>query len=124
MSRVPPIKHEAKTSIREQVKKDAETVARTMPIRVNKTAEAISSSSGTPMLQSIQDLMLIESDAALLQKRVMLLLYAGGITPRQIAAEMSKMGRPMDHQTVYRWVTQAAAGMGLAMAEIRETPKH
>ncbi|AGP30108.1 helix-turn-helix domain-containing protein [Corynebacterium terpenotabidum] len=124
MSRVPPIKQEIKRTIREKLRDDVQAVGKRTSQRLALVDEAVSTGSGDKSIASIRHLMKAEEDLARMRRRMVLMLYSAGATPRQIAEEMGRHGHPMDHQTVYRWVTRAVEEGGMTMAEIRESPKH
>jgi hypothetical protein len=124
MSRVPPIKKSFQDDLWKKIPEDIQTVGKTTARRLGRVNTAVSRRAGSEFVDGIRDLMKAEEDLAILRRRMMLLLYSGGATPRQIADEMGKHGCPMDHQTAYRWVTRAVEEAGWTMDAIRETPKH
>jgi hypothetical protein len=124
MSRVPPIKKSFQDDLWKKIPEDIQTVGKTTARRLGRVDTAVSKRAGNEFVDGIRDLMKAEADIAILRRRMMLLLYSGGATPRQIADEMGKRGCPMDHQTAYRWISRAAEEAGTSLDEIRETPKH
>lgn len=124
MSRVPPIKKEALEKVRGMTLSACDNVAARAVKRLKGVKESTDALSPSGLADGMKALMKSEKEAAMLRRRIALMLYAGGATPRQIAEEMGKRGRSVDHQTIYRWVVQAAEEAGTSLDEIRETPKH
>lgn len=124
MSRVPPIKRSFQEVLWNKIPNDIQNVGKTTSRRLTGVDTAISKRAGDKFVDGMVDLMKAEADMAVLRRRLMLLLYSVGATPRQIADEMGKRGCPMDHQTAYRWISRAAEEAGTSLDEIRETPKH
>ncbi|MGP5636246.1 terminase gpP N-terminus-related DNA-binding protein [Corynebacterium variabile] len=124
MSRVPPIKQEALEKVRGMTLSACDTCSTRASKRLKGVKESAGDFSPSGLVDGMKALMKSEHEAAVLRRRIALMLYSAGATPRQIAEELGRQGYSVDHQTIYRWVAQAAEEAGTSLDEMRETPKH